>query len=174
MKDPQWALDLLERNPSWRLVLIGPDFPADPGPMIEDYVRRFRERLQQPSLAARVDMTGDTEDVAGALTGVGIILSASLREGMPVGLFEGAASGAVPVVRDWPLLSDRGGARSVVPPEWVVEDVAGAEERIRSVTSTTEAWERTRREVQRLVREAIDPAGVAEMYRALVLGRAGE
>ena len=54
---------------------------------------------------------------------------------------EGAASGAVPVVRDWPFFAGRpNGARTLYPPGWVVGTPEEAAERILEVTATEESW----------------------------------
>jgi glycosyltransferase involved in cell wall biosynthesis len=64
------------------------------------------------------------------LRDAGFVLSASRREGFPVGPTEGAASGAVPVVRDWPMYADYAGAGGIFPAEWVVRTPEEAVERI--------------------------------------------
>jgi glycosyltransferase involved in cell wall biosynthesis len=71
-----------------------------------------------------------TDDLPEALREAGFILSASRREGLPVGTTEGAASGAVPVIRDWPMYASAGGARGIYPAEWVVETPDDAATRI--------------------------------------------
>jgi glycosyltransferase involved in cell wall biosynthesis len=58
------------------------------------------------------------------------VLSASSRESFHVALVEGAASGAVPVVRDWPLVARYGGPRAIFPRSWVVPDAAAAAARV--------------------------------------------
>jgi glycosyltransferase involved in cell wall biosynthesis len=65
---------------------------------------------------------------------IGTILSASVRESFHQGVAEGAASGAVPVVRNWPLFAAYGGARAVFPESWVVDDVDAAVRRILNTT----------------------------------------
>lgn len=172
VKDPLWALDLLERDPTWNLVLIGPDFAQNPLPATAPYVEEVHRRLASPSVRDRVHLVGRTDEVAEHLRRVGVILSTSVREGWHLGLVEGACSGAVPVVRDWPLLSRRGGPASLYPPEWVVPDLDAAVERIRRCT-TEDAWERERRRAQEQAVALFDPDRVAEDYRRVLLGGPG-
>lgn len=167
VKDPAWALDLLDRLPGFRLLLIGPPFPDEVYPPARNYVRELHQRIA--TLGDRVEVLGRTDDVAGALQDVGFILSSSLREGFHLGLAEGAASGAVPVVRDWPLLAGRGGARSVYPDSWVVDDLDAAAARVLD-HQDPDAWEQERAGAQRLALDLFDPARVEDELRAVVLG----
>lgn len=169
VKDPLWALELLAREPSWRLVLIGPDLPGR-GASAKAYLEEVHRRLEDPDIRDRVEVVGWTDDVAAHLRKVGIILSTSRRESWHLGLVEGAASGAVPVVRNWPLFAPIGGARSLFPQEWVVESLDEAEARIRAVTADPEIWESARLEGQKQALELFDPGPVAQRYRDVVLG----
>lgn len=87
-----------------------------------------------------------------------------------MGLVEGAASGAVPVVRNWPIFAPVGGARSLFPHEWVVETLDEAEARIREVTADADSWDEARLRAQREALDAFDPGPVAQRYREVVLG----
>lgn len=172
VKDVHWTLDLLERDPAWQLVLVGADFPATSNPVVEPFVTRLRERLASPGLRDRVHVVGHVEDVGEPLRHIGVIVSASVRESWHVGLVEGAASGAVPVVRDWPLLASRGGPRTLFPDEWVVDDLDRAEARVRRVTAPG-TWEREGARAREQAMTLFDPDAVAETYRRLLLdGRA--
>ena len=122
-KDAAWALDVLEllrqTDPSWTMRLVGspPDPSASAGAAL--YARRINQRLDK--LGAAVTQTGQVDDVAHELTQIGVIMSSSTRESFHVALAEGVASGALPVVRDWPSLRNFGGARDTWPAEWIVE-----------------------------------------------------
>ena len=168
VKDPLWALDLLAREPSWRLRLIGPDFKTESSAANTSYVEQVRSRLNDPSITDRVDIVGRTDDVAAELAHVGVILSASRRENFHLGLVEGAASGAVPVVRDWPLWARRGGARSLFPAEWVVADLDRAEARVRAVTSP-DVWREHSHRARTVAGELFDPVSTARRYREAIL-----
>jgi hypothetical protein len=55
---------------------------------------------------------------------------------------EGAASAAVPVVRDWPFYAGRpNSARTLYPEGWVVGSPEEAAQRILRHTATEEAWQ---------------------------------
>lgn len=171
VKDTAWALDLLEQDPEWRLVLIG-------HPLTEPYggarARRYFEdvlrRMAQPHLRDRLDVVGWTDDVGAHLRRVGVMLSTSRREGNHHGLVEGAATGAVPVVRDWPLFARRGGARAVFPEDWVVDDVEQAAARIRETTADEATWDRVRMAARAQALSLFDPEAAAQQYRATVIG----
>ncbi|USQ77507.1 glycosyltransferase family protein [Ornithinimicrobium cryptoxanthini] len=169
VKDPLWALDLLAREPSWRLILIGPDLVPALSEAGSAYNEQVRARLQDPDVAECVEIIGWSDDVAEPLRRVGVILSTSRRESWHLGLVEGAASGAVPVVRDWPELVPVGGARALFPDEWVVSDLDQAEARVRAVTEPS-VWEATRRRAQEEARQRFDPQSAAQRYREVILG----
>ena len=171
VKDVAWALDLLERDPAWRLLLVGEPLTEPRGSARgQEYGREVLRRLEQPHLRDRVEVTGYTDDVPAVLRRVGVILSTSRREGNHHGLVEGAASGAVPVVRNWPLFADRGGARAVYPPEWVVDDLDAAVARVRACTADEATWERCRLADREQALALFDPRGAAARYRETVLG----
>ena len=121
-KDASWALDVLEllrqTDPNWTIRLVGspPDASASEG--VAQYARRIDERLDR--LGAAVTQTGQVDDVANELKQIGVIVSSSTRESFHLALAEGVASGAVPVVRDWPSLRKFGGAHDTWPAEWIV------------------------------------------------------
>lgn len=165
VKDPLWCLDLLERlraeDPRWRLRLIGAP-PATTAPAnLAAYVRARLDRLGDA-----VDVVGRTDDVPGALQGVGWIVSSSLRESAHLGLVEGAASAAVPVVRDWPHVHRWGGARDLYPAPWVVQTVEEAAGRVLSVAGH---WETARHEAREWVLSHLDWAAVRPRYDDLLL-----
>lgn len=123
-KDPAWALDLLEalreQDDRWRLRLVGHGFPRS---SLTGPATAYRDRLEAriEALGEAVERPGFTTDVPEALRHIGVIVSSSRREGTHEGLIQGAASGAFPVVRNWPYVARWGGALTMVPDEWVVE-----------------------------------------------------
>ncbi len=177
VKDPAWALDVLEalreHDSAWRLLLVGRDFPDSLTARAWEYRYRVEERLASPALAHAVVRTGHVSDLPPLLRDVGVILSTSLRESFHVGLFEGVASGALPVVRDWPLTSRWGGPSGFVPPGWVVRTPQEAAERIlaagdrRAAVAEAITWARVRYD-QAVLAPALDvvlgaaPRGHAE------------
>lgn len=134
VKDPIWALQVLatlrREDPAWRLLLVGPDFPQSVTARGAAYRDRFAERVQRADVRGAVERLGYRSDLDEVFRSVGFVLSTSRRESFHVGLLQGAASGAVPVVRDWPLLRRYGGPRTLYPRGWVVESPHAAAKRI--------------------------------------------
>lgn len=132
-KDPAWALDLLDElrrhDERWRLRLVGHNFPLTnlTGP-----ATAYREALMAriEAFGDAVERPGFTDDVPEALRHIGVIVSSSRREGTHEGLIQGVASGAYPVVRDWPYVSRWGGPRTLFPDDWVVESPADAADKL--------------------------------------------
>ncbi len=143
-KDPRWAIEVLrelrQHDERYRLLLIGSDLNGKVSAAAKQYERLYKRDLAalEPDAVRHV---GQTDDVPAALTQVGVILSSSVRESFHCGLVEGAASGAVPVVRDWPFFAAGAhGARTIFPADWVVDSPGEAAKRILDVTATEDAW----------------------------------
>lgn len=132
VKDPAWALDVLAAlrltDARWRLLLVGEQKPADSLEASFDYHEELTRRIVK--LRDAVEVTGFTDDIAEVLQRAGVILSTSRMEGTHESLLQGAASGALPVVRNWPELRGWGGAAAVYPAEWVVDSPQAAAARI--------------------------------------------
>ncbi|MEU3620198.1 glycosyltransferase [Streptomyces sp. NPDC006872] len=144
-KDPRWAIEVLRilraEDPRYRLLLIGEDVDAKLSAAARAYARLYRQDLAELEPLGAVRRLGQLDDVPAALTDVGVILSSSVRESFHCGFVEGAASGAVPVGRDWPFFAGKAnGARTLFPADWVVTTPQEAAERILKVTATPESW----------------------------------
>ncbi|MBT2895239.1 glycosyltransferase [Streptomyces sp. McG3] len=144
-KDPRWAVDVLKRvrehDDRYRLLLVGSDMNPKTSKATADYLTLLQRELKPLEASGAVVRTGPTDDVPAALTDIGVILSSSVREGCHVGLMEGAASAAVPVVRDWPFYAGKPhSARTLYPEGWVVDSPEEAAKRILDVTATEESW----------------------------------
>jgi glycosyltransferase involved in cell wall biosynthesis len=64
-----------------------------------------------------------------------------VRESFGLGIVEGAASGAIPVVRNWPFFAHMNhGARTLFPTEWVVDTPQEAADRLLAVTADESSW----------------------------------
>ncbi|HYJ74300.1 MAG TPA: hypothetical protein VEV65_01820, partial [Kineosporiaceae bacterium] len=129
------ALEVLEElrahDPVWRLLLIGGGLGDRLTARSWTYKAAIEKRIVAAEAAGTVQRLGFRDDMPELLGDVGVILTASRHEGCHVGFFEGVASGAFPVARDWPWArAFAGGARSVMPAEWIVENPAEAVERI--------------------------------------------
>ena len=147
-KDPLWAVDVIRRlresDDRYRLLLVGADMNPDVSVATRDYLDAFNRELADLEASGAVLRLGPTNDVPKALTRIGTILSSSVREGSHCGLQEGAASGAVPVVRDWPFFARQpNGPRTLYPQEWVVDTPDQAAARILLTTATEEVWRKT-------------------------------
>ncbi|WP_109472455.1 hypothetical protein [Ornithinimicrobium cavernae] len=173
VKDPLWAVEvlagLLARGGDWRLVLVGDGF--SPGGVVtsQDYAAAFARRIEQPDVAAHIHHVPQTDDVAREVARVGFVLSSSIRESFHQGLVEGVLGGAVPVVRDWPFVARRDGARRLYPPEWVVADVPAAVERIWALREEAERADAAAA-AQAQVAARFDPEATATALVRVVLG----
>ena len=173
VKDPMWALDVLDAvravDDAWRLILVGAADQWEAGPIAADYRSRFESRLIDEDAA--VVPLGRREDVAEVLRDASVILSSSTYESTHVAVIEGVASGCLPVVRDWPDARPVGGAHATYPPEWIVVDPAEAAARILAASkddaSPADSAEASAA-AQWLV-ENRDPAAIAATMDAAVL-----
>lgn len=144
-KDPRWALEVLRlvrrKDERYRLLLVGENFDADVSAATRAYGARLYSELAELEQTGAVKRLGQTGDVPSALADVGVILSSSVRESFHAALVEGATSGAVPVVRDWPFFAGRRhGARTLFPSAWVVATPEEAASRILHTTRDADVW----------------------------------
>ncbi|MFC4145032.1 glycosyltransferase [Micromonospora mangrovi] len=147
-KDPRWAVEVLRllraEDDRYRLLLVGDGLNRDAGEGVRQYADALDADLAELEPTGAVVRVGQVSDVPKALTGIGVILSTSVRESFHCAVVEGAASGAVPVVRDWPFFASRPhGAHSLFPADWVVRTPAEAAARILDVTADEERWRAT-------------------------------
>jgi glycosyltransferase involved in cell wall biosynthesis len=175
-KDPLWAVELLARlrgrDARYRLLLVGtPIGAADAtgGAGAQRYRAELDARLAQADVAGAVDEVGRVEDVPGVLRRIGVLVSSSTRESFHLAVVEGAASGAVPVVRDWPLLARYGGPRALFPADWVASDLDAAAARVLQATATPEAFAAAGTGAREAALAAFDAPQVAPTYERLLL-----
>jgi len=117
-----------------------------------------------------VERYGRTDDVPTALTKVGTILNSSVRESFGVGIVEGAASGAIPVIRNWPFFAHMNhGARTLFPPEWVVDTPQEAADRLLAITADESSWRGQSRYVSAEVIAQWDLSVLAKQFDQLLL-----
>jgi glycosyltransferase involved in cell wall biosynthesis len=118
-----------------------------------------------------VELVGHTDDVPDALRRIGVILSTSVRESFHCALVEGAASGAVPVVRDWPFFAGYPhSARTLFWEDWVVATPEQAADRVRRFNESAETWREEGGRAQSLVLDRWDWHALAPGLDAVVLG----
>ncbi|MFJ6122281.1 glycosyltransferase [Streptomyces sp. NPDC092129] len=175
-KDPRWAVEVLRllrrHDKRYRLLLVGGGLNTESSPAVRRYHGRLEQDLAKPEVSGVVRRIGQTEDVPAALEEVGTILSTSVRESFHCALVEGAASGAVPVVRDWPFFADGdNGARTLFPKEWVVGTPEEAARRILGVTATEETWLKEGQAAAEHALSAWDWTVVRDDFDRLLLGR---
>ncbi|MEI8056900.1 MAG: glycosyltransferase [Actinomycetes bacterium] len=173
-KDVVWAIDLLARlrltDPSFRLMLVGAE-PAGDGPVgVQNYHREVLDRCALTDVREAIEFVPFTDDVAGLLTKVGVIVSSSSNEGVHVALLEGAASGAVPLVRNWPMVRAFDGPRRLYPPEWVVDDLDSAVDRILAATADADTFARAGAQASIDSQARFDHDVVDAQLRGLLLG----
>ncbi|MEU4876582.1 hypothetical protein [Streptomyces sp. NPDC021608] len=173
-KDPRWAIEVLRilraQDSRYRLVLIGDDVDARLSAAARSYARLYRADLAELEPSGAVRRLGQLDDVPAALTDVGVILSSSVRESFHCGFVEGAASGAVPVGRDWPFFAGKAnGARTLFPADWVVASPQEAAERILKVTADPDVWRHTGRTASEHALAAWDWPVVREEFDRLLL-----
>lgn len=170
-KDPKWALlvlkDLVESDSEWRLLCVGHFFPRNNRPADVRYAKEFNEMISQLGLKGNVNLVDQVDDVRDALQETGWILSTSVRESFHQAVAEGAASAAVPVVRNWPGVEKWGGPADVYPADWIVNTPSQAADRIRRLEST-------RVEVGMKAREWVlsnlDWSVVSDLYTSAIWG----
>lgn len=175
-KDPLWALEIIKSlrslDPRYRLLLFGSDFSDRASKAASRYGDRLWPLLEQLEAEGAVERRGHTDDVPRALQDVGVILSSSVREGCHTAVIEGAASGSVPVVRDWPFFAGKpNGASTLYPPDWVVASVDDAVARVLALTADEAEWRRAGMLAKRDAFERWGWERVKPLYDRLLLGR---
>jgi glycosyltransferase involved in cell wall biosynthesis len=172
VKDPRWAIAVLRRlrdhDERYRLVLVRGEL-EEPTEAARAYVEDYRRDLAELEPLGAVQVLGHTDDVPSVLEGVGVALSASARESVHIGYVEGVASGAVPVVRNWPFFP--GATRQLFPTDWTVDSVEEAAERVLRLTAGEAVWRETGAAASALVRSRWDWTVVRQDFERLFVAR---
>ncbi len=142
--------ELRQADPRYRLFLKGAlpwglkwveDRPAE-----QDYFAAIRRRLDEERLLGEaVVFDAPGPDVAAWLRSIGFVLSTSDDESFHLAPAEGAASGAVPMVRSWP------GADAIYADEWLSGTAPEMAERILEINSSAVSWAAAAARAQRQV-----------------------
>ncbi len=173
VKDPIWALEVLgrlrESDEGWELIMLGRPFDARQSVSTRDYSLRFQDRLTWDDVRGAVELVDFTPDIDPYLDRCGFALSASRRESFGVGIVEAAASGLVPVVRNWPMFAALSGARGLFPHDWVVDSVPAAADRVLSL-SQAEHWSAASGAARTAVDKRFNYAEACAAYHRVVLG----
>jgi len=119
-KDPLMAAQALallrKQDPKWRLLLVGHRW--DPSKLRGrelEYFLQFEAFVDDNNLSDAIVYRDFTRDIPVVMREVGFILSCSWREGTHESILEGMASGAIPVVRRWPMVHEFGAPETVYP-----------------------------------------------------------
>ena len=172
VKDPRWAIAVLRRlrehDERYRLVLVRGEL-EEPTEAARAYVEDYRQDLAELEPIGAVQVLGHTDDVPAALEDIGVVLSASARESFHIGFVEGVASGAVPVVRDWPFFP--GATRQLFPADWTVDSVDEAAARVLRLTENEQVWRETGAAASELVRSRWDWTVVRQDFERLFTAR---
>jgi glycosyltransferase involved in cell wall biosynthesis len=136
-KDPKLAIEILralsKKDDRWRLKMLGHPFDPSAGHLVKrSYALSFPRFLDESGVKDKITFDNWTHDVAAWLQGAGFILSTSEREGTHEAVAEGMASGAIPIVRDWPEVKHLGGARRRYPNALFFDTAEAAAELIAS------------------------------------------
>ena len=169
VKDPRWAIEVLRlvrrHDERYRLLLVRGDV-QDVSAATHEYVEELERDLAELEPLGAVERVGHTDDVPTVLEEVGVVLSSSVRESFHLGLVEGVASGALPVVRDWPFFP--GAARQLFPADWVVGSPQEAAERILDLTADERPWRSATTAAAEHVLEKWDWTVVRQEYERLL------
>ncbi|WP_230686418.1 glycosyltransferase family protein [Catellatospora vulcania] len=177
-KDPRWAVEVLRHlrahDERYRLFFYGHELNADASPDARRYWDGFLADIADLEPSGAVVRRGQTADMPAALREVGVILSTSVRESFHCALVEGAASGAVPVVRDWPFFA--GGpssARTLFPADWMADTPEEAAKRILALTADEQTWREAGAAAAAHAIATWDWEVVKHQFEQLVLGATG-
>ena len=178
-KDIAWAVEVVEaarrHDPRYRLKIIGADFHETGSPAFMRYRAHANNALDRLDAEGGLIRFGRTDDVPAALRDCGVIISSSVREGSPLSVLEGAASGAVPVVRDWPYFKRLDhGPRTLYPADWVVDSVEEAVTAILAATADEVTWREKSAAAREFALTEYDLTQVQAQYGALFWGRRDE
>ncbi|HTS14839.1 MAG TPA: hypothetical protein VMH24_04170 [Candidatus Sulfotelmatobacter sp.] len=121
----------------------------------------LRRVQMDPAVRHAVTFDAFGPNVPAWLRRIGWVLSTSDGESFHLAPADGAASGAVPVIRAWP------GADTIYDPRWVHADAPAMAQAIASLAAR-DAWDVERRRAQAEMRAAYGLDGVARAWRAVL------
>jgi glycosyltransferase involved in cell wall biosynthesis len=173
-KDPRWALEVLRglraQDRRYRMLVLGNGFDPERSAASRHYHEQLERDFAELEPSGAVRRLGHQDDVPARLTEIGVLLSSSVRESFHCTIVEGAASGAVPIVRDWPGYAGLPhGARTLYPRDWVVDSPQEAVARILATTATEDAWHKTGQAAAELAMSTWDWTVVQHDFNRLLL-----
>ncbi|MEV0157506.1 hypothetical protein AB0H57_27795 [Micromonospora sp. NPDC050686] len=129
-----------------------------------EYVGWCQERIERdPLLRGAVVFDAPGRDMGRWYRKVGNILSMSDIESFHLGLAEGMASGAAPVIRPWP------GARDIYDNRWIPDSVPDAAAAVLA-NADPEVWAERSAAARAEMREKVNPTAVIDAWAALLHG----
>lgn len=118
-KNPIMALEILKKlrshDPRWHLKLVGYPWPEKPNLFEANYRDRFFDQLKDESISSAVSVQPFVDEMYDWCRSIGFMLSTSDREGTHETIVEGMSVGAVPIIRNWPMVAPFGGPKAVYP-----------------------------------------------------------
>ncbi len=126
------------------------------------YAAAFRT-IAEPDVHGAVTFDVFGPDVGAWLRKIGFVLSTSDDESFHLAPAEGMASGAIPIVRDWP------GANTIYDDRWIVSTPEEMAARILEWSSPIDHFDAVRADAQDEVRRRYDEPLVTEAWLDLVL-----
>lgn len=172
LKGVEFSLDVLERlrehDERFTLRLVGRTLEQSASPRTAAWAQRVRARLD--ALGDGVQVLGFRSDIPELLAGSGFLLSSSTTEGTHESVAEAAAAGCVPVVRNWPEMAPWGGAGTIFPAQWIVDDAEEASSVIRALAAEDAAHAEEAQRRRRWILAHRDPGSIRADYLALLRG----
>ena len=140
-KNPLMAAEILsmlrEKDDDWRLLLVGHTFPEIPkNEEDKEHKEKFDNFIQESNLHEAICEYGFTDKLEGAITEIGYILSLSGREGTHESIIQSMASGCIPLIVNWPVVSKYGGPKNIFDEKWIINDAREAADKILEIQNT--------------------------------------
>jgi glycosyltransferase involved in cell wall biosynthesis len=158
-RDPRYGLAVKSKHP-WEYWWVW-EKPEER----EFFERTYRRIQRSPELADAVVFDSHGPDVAAWLRRVGFVLSTSDDESFHLAPAEGAASGAVPVLLEWP------GADTIYESRWIHADPEAMAEAVHRIVDGG-AFDVERRAAQAEITARYDLPRVRRRWTELVTGQA--
>lgn len=172
-KDPLFAVqilaDLVAEDPDWRLVLVGHPWPDEGKPKELAYRTLFDDAVARAGLADHVEYRSHSRDLPAVFQDIGFVLSTSWREGTHETVLEGMASGAIPVIRQWPMTRPFGAPETVYPDQEYCETPAEAAAIVRRYASP-DAFKTRSATARRYAMKRFDMTAVLPDFERFVSG----
>jgi glycosyltransferase involved in cell wall biosynthesis len=138
LKAPHLGVEILKklrRYDKRYLLFIKSRLPEEVGwlwrnPEERKYYKRFFFRIKWSGIRKSLVFDPHGDDVTDWFRNIGFILSTSDLEGSHQAIAEGMASGAIPVIRDWP------GARKIYPEKYIFRSTVEAADFIRELSAS--------------------------------------